>query len=82
MWRLRLITIGIGAALLLGWWGYTKLLIHQRDEARKEASVKPIEATARVEHSTAIERIKEIEEEFDEGNTSDGNGTLNLDWMW
>ena len=86
MFRIDLRIIGgVVVAILLGWWGYTKLLIHQRDEARREAVTKPIEAAAKAEHRTAIERIKEIEEEYREINDTDGNGTIgtaNLDWMW
>ena len=82
---LRLIAGGVVAAIMLGLWGYTKILIHQRDVARKDAVVKPIEAAAEAEHRTAVERIKEIEEEYREANDTDDNGTVgtaNLDWMW
>ena len=78
----RLIAGGLVVAVLLGWYGYTKLLIHQRDEARREAVTKPIEAAAKAEAEAAQERIKEIEEEYRETNDTDGNGTANLDWMW
>ena len=81
----RLIAGGLIVAALLGWWGYTKLLIHQRDEARREAVTKPIEAAAKAEADAAQERIKEIEGEFDERNDTSDNGTVgtaNLDWMW
>lgn len=81
----RLIAGSVIVVSLLGWWGYTKLLIYQRDEARREAVTKPIEAAAEAEHRTAIERIKEIEEEYRETNDTSDNGTVgtvNLDWMW
>ena len=82
-WKLGAMVIV--AALLFIWAGYTKLLIRQRDKARYEAATKPIAATAEAEHRTAIERIKEIEEEYRDANDTSDNGTVgtaNLDWMW
>ena len=82
MMRLKLAIATLIIGMLLGAFGYIKLLQYQRDTARQQAKIKPIETEARVRYETAIERIKKVEERFNDEDNLSNTGVDNIDWMW
>ena len=79
---------GIVALAGVGAWLYIDALQSRIEHLESQVVVKPIEAEAEAYHKTAIERIKEIEEEYRETNESVGDdsnhsaGVADLDWMF
>jgi len=81
------IIAGIVALAGVGAWLYIDALQSRIESLESQVVAKPIEAKAEAYHQTAIERIKEIEEEYRETNESVGDsnhssGVADLDWMF
>ena len=84
--RTRLIIAGVILTIVLGVWGYIKLLEHKVHTAEASAAVKPVEVGAEIIGENANEEIKKIEKEFYESvGLADDNlseHTDNIDWMF
>ena len=84
--KTKFVLISLVLLVVLGTWGYIKLLQHKVNSAETSAAVKPVETGAEIIGENANEEIEKIEKEFYEAvGLADDNTTEhtdNVDWMF